>query len=268
MSTINELRELVRDVDPNIQRFFPFSVESVRASGNPDKKGIYYVRGIAAVFDAWSLDLGGFREKIRPGAFDNVLARDPHVLHLWDHDTARTLSSTRNKTLKLSVRNEVPDAGLHYDSEVAPTSYAADLRILLERGDIDQSSFAFTVEQDEWRIAEDGEIVEREIIEVRDLYDVTTCAMGAYPQTEADLALRTLLKPKVSVSIPGAVPLTADLRRDESKEVAPATPAGTPRASNEDATDTRAAVARLKREAEIATSDARDRLYRRREQSS
>lgn len=194
---IEELRAFVADVDRDLQRTFPFTVEEVRDSGDPEApKGTYNVRGHASVFDKWSLDLGGFREKVAAGAFDDVLSRNPHVLHLWDHDTQRVLSSTRNKTLELRV----DPVGLHYWSRVAPTSYAADLRILLERGDIDQSSFAFTVDPEgqEWRVVtEDGqEIVERTVTKVSELFDVTTTAMGAYPTTDAALAVRSFLNKK------------------------------------------------------------------------
>jgi uncharacterized protein len=189
---VQELRDFVATVDPNLQRFFPFVVEEVRDSGAG--KGQYTVRGHASVYDQWSLDLGGFRERVLPGAFDNALTGDPHVLHLWDHDTRFVLSSTRNKTLELKSDT----TGLAYWSRVAPTSYAADLRVLLERGDIDQSSFAFTVEKDEWRIVDEGglEIVERSIVEVAELFDVTTCAMGAYPQTDSVLAVRSMANNK------------------------------------------------------------------------
>src|SRR5207249_1039954 len=53
------------------QREFPIDVEEVRASGAGE--GQFTVRGHAAVFEQWSLDLGGFREKIDPAAFDEVL---------------------------------------------------------------------------------------------------------------------------------------------------------------------------------------------------
>jgi uncharacterized protein len=200
-SRLNEVREFVRTVDPDLHRSFEFRVEDVSDSGSGG--GQYTMVGHAAVFNRWSLDLGGFRERVKKGAFDEVLSRDPHVLHTWDHDTSRVLASTRNKTLELSIDPK----GLRYWSKVAPTSYAADLRVLLERDDINQSSFAFTVAKDEWKIRDENgdEIVERTIIEVGDLYDVTTCAMGAYPTTDADLALRTLVSGRgISVPMPVA----------------------------------------------------------------
>jgi HK97 family phage prohead protease len=158
--------------------------DEVRASGAGE--GQFTVRGHAAVFDQWSLDLGGFREKIAAAAFDDVLSRNPDTWLLWDHDTRYVLARTTNKTLELRI----DPRGLHYWARVAPTSYAADLRVLLERGDIDQASFAFTVAQDEWRITGEGddEQVERTILEVGELFDVTVTAMGAYPQTDSQVA--------------------------------------------------------------------------------
>ena len=190
MNRMQELREFVPDVDEQLQRLFPFEVEEVRDSGAGP--GVYTVKGHAAVYNKWSLDLGGFRERIKPGAFTTALSSDPHVLHLWDHDTAKSLSSTRSKDYPLELTED--PRGLRYYSKVAPTSYAADLRVLLEGGVIDQSSFAFTVREDEWKIREiDGEeIVQRTIVEVDQLFDVTTCAMGAYPTTDSALAVRSL----------------------------------------------------------------------------
>lgn len=188
---LEELRDFVPTVDADLQRLFPFEVQEVRDSGAG--QGIYTVKGLASVYNKWSLDLGGFREKVAPGAFDRVLGEDPHVLHVWDHDTSKALSSTRSKDYPLELKSAKD--GLEFYSRVAPTSYAMDLRTLLEGGVVDQSSFAFTVAKDEWRFVEedDQERVERTILEVDGLFDVTTCAMGAYPQTTSTLAVRSLL---------------------------------------------------------------------------
>ena len=94
-------------------------------------------------------------------------------------------------------------------SKVAPTSFAADLRVLMERGDVDQSSFAFTVARDEWKITGEGddEKVERTILEVGQLYDVTTTAMGAYPQTDSQVAMRTREKARaIAEGLPEPLP--------------------------------------------------------------
>lgn len=160
--------------------------------GEKSGDGSLTVRGHAAVFNRWSLDLGGFREKIAKGAFEAVLDSNPDVHALWDHDTSLVLARTKNKTLDL---REDP-LGLHFWAKVAPTSYAQDLRILMERGDVDQASFAFTVPKggDKWNIStdEDGnEKAERVIRQIDGLYDVTVTAQGAYPQTGTEV-VRTL----------------------------------------------------------------------------
>lgn len=165
-------------------RVVPIVVRS-KETGDPNAE--FAIEGRASVFEQPSLDLGGFTEYIAPGAFTRVLTENPDVVATWDHDTRYVLARTTNKTLFLTQT----DGGLDYWARVAPTSYAEDLRILLERGDVNQASFAFTVAQDEWRISHDeqgNEVVERTITEVGQLMDVCVTAFGAYPQTVSDIA--------------------------------------------------------------------------------
>lgn len=253
MNRLEEVREFVLSVDGDLQRTFPFEVEEVRDSGSGG--GIYTVKGHAAVFNKWSLDLGGFRERVLPGAFDEVLSEDPHVLHLWDHDTSKALSSTRSKDYPLELRTD--PAGLRFYSKVAPTSYSQDLRTLLEGGVIDQSSFAFIPAKDEWRIKEDEsgrEVIERDILEVAELFDVTTCAMGAYPTTDSALAVRSLASGRRT----GAGELAAATLGEE-KEVAPEQE-DTPRA--EDKAADKRVLEEMKRQARADLAVARERFYR------
>lgn len=175
------------------RRTLPIEDVQWRASGAGE--GQLTVRGHASVFDRLSLDLGGFRERIAKGAFTRVLDSNPDVHALWDHDTKFVLARTKNKTLEL---REDP-VGLHFWAKVADTSYAKDLRLLMERGDIDQASFTFTVARDEWEIDED-ENVTRTILEIDELYDVTVTAQGAYPQTDTSVVahMRSRLKAEIS----------------------------------------------------------------------
>lgn len=153
----------------------------IRDSGAGD--GQLTMRGHAAVFNRPSHDLGGFREIIAPGAFSDVLDRTPDVHLVWDHDTSLTLARTKNKTLEL---REDP-YGLHVWARLAPTSYAKDLEVLMRRGDVDQMSFKFMIDSEEWHEADDGAITAT-VTRVKELFDVTVCAQGAYPQTDASLA--------------------------------------------------------------------------------
>lgn len=253
--TLRELREFLPIVDEGLQRFFPFEVEELRDSG--DKLSAYNVRGYASVYDSWSLDLGGFRERVMPGAFDNVLQSEPAVAHVWDHDTSKILSATWNDTLTLSSDTH----GLQFYSRVAKTDYAKDLRVLLERRDIKEASFAFTVADggEEWRVVEeDGkEIIERDILQVGGLYDVTTCAMGAYPATTSALALRSIVRGR---ALDARALVVAQTEGD--RQEAPSEETGTPR-EPEASSVSKGEIDRLKREAQAGADVARERLYRR-----
>lgn len=169
-------------VAPELKRVVLAPLTEIEVRDSKAGKGQMTVAGHAAVFNRLSHDLGGFREKIAPGAFTGVLDGTPDVHFVWDHDTSLVLARTTNKTLEL---REDP-LGLHFWARVAPTSYAADLRVLLERKDVDQASFAFTIAEDTWHADED-ENVTRTITRVGELFDVSVVAQGAYPQTDSSL---------------------------------------------------------------------------------
>ena len=147
--------------------------------------GTTTITGHAAVFNQLSSDLGGFREVISPNAFENVLNDD--VRALVNHDPNLLLARTTSGTLKL----EQTDEGLQYSFDVPDTTYGRDLVISMERGDISQSSFAFTIEEDSWESTADGEI--RTINKVKNLYDVSPVTYPAYPDAnDLTLAKRSL----------------------------------------------------------------------------
>jgi len=150
----------------------------VRHSGAPGQS--FTVRGYAAVYGQRSHDLGGFTEQIAMGAFDDVLATGPDVHFVWDHDTRYVGARTRNGTLELRSDN----TGLFMEAKVGPYSWAKDLMTALQRGDIDQGSFKFSVADggDSWDVEDDGTVL-RTLNAIDGLYDVTVTAQGAYPQT-------------------------------------------------------------------------------------
>jgi HK97 family phage prohead protease len=142
--------------------------------------GSITITGHAAVFNQMSSDLGGFREIIAPNAFENVLNDD--VRALVNHDPNLLLARTTSGTLNLKQT----DKGLQYSFDVPDTTYGRDLIISMERGDVSQSSFAFTIEDDSWETTEDGEV--RTINKVKQLYDVSPVTYPAYPDAD-DLTL-------------------------------------------------------------------------------
>ena len=139
------------------------------------------VVGYGSVFNTLSNELGGFREIISEGAFDGRLNDD--VRFLINHD-GLPLARTTNGTLRLST----DERGLKYEAKVANTSLGRDLIELMRNGTINQSSFAFVVEDDSWEMR-DG-INVRTINKVSRLYDVSAVTYPAYE--EASVALRSM----------------------------------------------------------------------------
>jgi len=145
--------------------------------------------GYAAVYNRLSLDLGGFREEILPGAFDKILNRQrgkSDVVALFNHDSNIVLGRTSSGTLELSS----DEKGLRY--VVTPPVSRADVMELIQRRDVRGSSFAFTVDKsgEGFRQGEDGKAV-RQIREVSGLYDVGPVLVPAYPATSASVAMRS-----------------------------------------------------------------------------
>lgn len=145
------------------------------------------VVGYAAKFGKWSKDLGGFREKIRVGAFDDVM--DDDVRALKNHDPNLLLGRTKSGTLRLTANK----TGLRFEIDTPDTNVGRDTVEEIRRGDISGCSFGFIVETDEWRYLE-VDTVERTIIKFKRLLDVGPVTYPAYPDTS--VAARSLEKCK------------------------------------------------------------------------
>jgi HK97 family phage prohead protease len=164
------------------RRFIPLPVQI--QIEERDGKTIRKVEGYAAVFNELSRNLGWFREKIAPGAFDNVLDND--VVALFNHDPNHILARTISKTLSLSV----DERGLKYEFSIPDTTTGNDLAVMLERGDVQHSSFSFSIEDQKWEDDDEaGEI--RTVLKVKRLYDVSPVVNPAYTQTDVALAKRS-----------------------------------------------------------------------------
>jgi HK97 family phage prohead protease len=152
----------------------------VRAQ-TPEGETLAHIVGYGAMFDKRSENLGGFREIIKKGAFDEVLDQD--VRGFLNHDPNYVLGRTTSGTMTLSV----DERGLHYDITPPDTQTIRDLVITpMARGDINQSSFTFIVARDgdHWYEDDEGVII-REIRKVSRLFDVSPVSIPAYPDTTA-----------------------------------------------------------------------------------
>lgn len=168
--------------EPN-QEYRYFDPPELVVETRADKK-VTMVQGIAVKFEQLSRNLGFFREKFARGAFDDVMDND--VVALLNHNIDKVLARTISKTLELWT----DDDGLNYRFEAPDTTAGRDLVVSLQRGDIQHSSFSFTISDEKWeRDDDDGEI--RTVLKVKRLYDVSPVVFPAYPQSVSEISKRS-----------------------------------------------------------------------------
>jgi HK97 family phage prohead protease len=152
-----------------------FTIKNVEARQAED--GTMRLSGYAAVFNNDSVPLP-FIERIAPGAFRKTLTETPDVRLLINHE-GLPLARTKNGTLRL---NE-DETGLYMDADLPDTQAARDLYTLVERGDVDQMSFAFRVIRQKWN---EGR-TERTLTELSLADgDVSVVTYPAYPTTTVE----------------------------------------------------------------------------------
>src|SRR5258705_12398593 len=108
----------------------------LRASKSGDKM---VVKGYAATYGTLSKDLGGFRERIAPGAFRRILSTSPDVVMTFNHDLNTVLGRTTAGTLRLHEDSR----GLAFECDLPNTSAGRDVFESIQRGDLHACSFAF-----------------------------------------------------------------------------------------------------------------------------
>lgn len=167
-------------------------MKEVRNSNNeitpilPDSRE---VSGYAIVFNSDSNDLGGFIERIQPEALEGVIEKSD-VLCLLNHNEDKGVLA-RSKYGEGSLRLEVDEIGLKYTFEAPNTALGDELLEGLRRGDINTSSFAFTVGSDNWSKREDGTYL-RTINSINELFDVSPVYRAAYDATSVKVDARGL----------------------------------------------------------------------------
>ena len=139
--------------------------------------------GYAAVFNSRSENLGGFVEVIQPGAFTSSMDKD--VRALIDH-RGIAIARTKNRTLTISE----DDRGLFFEIDLPDTTDGQNIRKSVERGDVDQMSFGFTVREGGQFFTEDEDgLIVRTLTDVN-LDEISIVTFPAYPDT--DVAARSV----------------------------------------------------------------------------
>lgn len=176
----------------------------LRASGD------FCLVGTAAAYNVNSSNLGGFIERIKPGAFTRSLNAKADVKCLFNHDSNCILGRVKSGTLVLTDTA----TGLDFRCQLDKTNQShRDVYAAVKRGDIDQCSFAFLVKKD---IMPDGYVDKvplRTLVDV-DLTDVSVVTYPAYPTgTNAQARAASYTVKQVVKPVPAAISFNERLRR-------------------------------------------------------
>lgn len=140
------------------------------------------ISGYGIVFDQWSEDLGGFRERIMKGAFSVSIETDD-IRSIFNHNSDHVLGRKSSGTLRLSEDSR----GVHYEVDPPRTSWAQDLGVSIERGDIRENSFGFRCASREHQIWEEKDgILYRTVLQAS-LRELGPQTFPAYPQTDVQV---------------------------------------------------------------------------------
>lgn len=148
----------------------------VTVTGDDDKRS---VEGYAMLFNTPSDGLP-ITEVIERNALDGVIEKS-NVFALLNHDDSRgILARSKNGvgTLSLSVDYK----GLKYCFDAPRTALGDELLEYLRRGEVSESSFAFTVAEETWERQADGSW-KRTIHKFDQLFDVSPVFDAAYSAT-------------------------------------------------------------------------------------
>jgi len=173
-----------------------------------DSDGAPLLVGYAATFGHQSHDLGGFVETIHATAFNESLAENPDVSARVQHQGGlSTIGRTTNGTLKLSVDKK----GLRYEVKPPNTGAGRDIVELIRRGDIDKSSFAFSLRGDKgdsWDFSVEPPV--RTLLNVN-LFDIAPVDGPAYESTSVNVrALEAARASAKTTVVPAPPPQKAE----------------------------------------------------------
>lgn len=143
------------------------------------------IEGYSIIFNSESVDLGGFREIIHKEAVTEALLLKSDILAKFDHNKVVARSKYGQGSLTLTI----DERGLKY-SFYCP-EYADYLLESIKRGDLNQSSFAFSVNPKDkdavkWEKRSDGTII-KHIYKIERLYDVSPVYTPAYENTDCSI---------------------------------------------------------------------------------
>ena len=134
------------------------------------------LEGYFILFDEETELFDGYFEKVDRKALEKTLDRD--IKALFDHDPAKVLGRTKNDTLELRVDEKGLYAKIHINKD---DTEATNLYQRVKRGDIDQCSFGFFIDDEDITQRDDGSYLSN--IRELTLYEVSIVTFPAYANT-------------------------------------------------------------------------------------
>ena len=128
------------------------------------------IEGRAIPFNIASPNREGFRETIAPEAVEGVFEKSD-VFLLYNHDRGKGFLA-RNKMGKGSLSIDVREDGVYFSFMPGNDNLSMYVKDRIQRGDLDEMSWAFTVEKDTWVKASDG-VYDRTINKFDQIYDLS-----------------------------------------------------------------------------------------------
>lgn len=162
-------KDYIEDIEKGERRMLTAPVE-VRKEGEEE-----YFSGMAVPFGQVT-DLHYFTEEISRDAFSEVLKDD--VRGLFNHDPDVILGRSAAGTMTL----EVNEKGVFYSIRYNPKD-PDHVRVMekVKRGDVSQSSYAFSVKDEKWSMRDGKQ--HRTINKIERWYDVAPVTYPANPNT-------------------------------------------------------------------------------------
>lgn len=158
------------------KEFRSFNVELRKA---PESRKI---EGRAIPFNFLSPNREGFREMIAPEAVEGVIEASD-IFMLYNHNRNEGFLARNNKG-KGSLKIDVREDGVYFEFEAGSDNLSNYILERIERGEIDETSFAFTVREDRWVKKDDG-VYERTITKFERLFDFSIVDNSYYGIKEA-----------------------------------------------------------------------------------
>jgi HK97 family phage prohead protease len=135
------------------------------------------IEGRAIPFNVQSPNREGFREMITPEAVEGVLEKSDIFL-LYNHDRSNGFLA-RNKRGKGSLSVDVREDGVYFAFAPGSDNLSLYIKDRIERGDLDEMSWAFTVAEDRWEKQADG-VYDRTITKFDQIYDFSIVDQSYY----------------------------------------------------------------------------------------